>query len=195
MVIRKLKREEIQQAVELARKVFDYSVRNTFNDEIINGYFDSYVVYDTLIQQYDNSELTFWGAFEQRMMIGMSALSNQGHITMIYVEPNHIGRHVGKKLTRAMRIHARMEYKLPQVTVNAMPAISSAFFRRMGFVDIYAQPLQEPYVPLYVKSIHQVDFEKKEIPRPVFLGVSIGFTMAIFMIGMIYSVYCAFLTF
>lgn len=186
MIIRKLKREEIPQAMELAKAVFDVCVRNVYCDEAANNFFDSYARIDNLMAQYDSHKLELFGAFQNKKLLAMSSMTTDGQITMVYVIPRYSKRHIGRKLVREMRIHARMQLNLTQVTVNAIPAMISGFFRRLGFVDIYANPVNEPYVPLYKKSIYQVDYEKKEIPRGLLLGGSIAMAVGFFLLGMFY---------
>lgn len=52
-------------------------------------------------------------------------MTNEGHITMLYVHPQYLRRGIGKKLLERVRIYARMQLKLMQVSVNAMPAYTA----------------------------------------------------------------------
>ncbi|MFQ7713724.1 MAG: GNAT family N-acetyltransferase [Agathobacter rectalis] len=64
-------------------------------------------------------------------------MTNEGHITMLYVHPQYLRRGIGKKLLERVRIYARMQLKLVQVSVNAMPAYTADYFRRVGFKSAY----------------------------------------------------------
>lgn len=192
MIIRRLTNEEIPAACELAQNVYEFAIRRNFPGGESHRFFDDYADKDRLCHEAESGSLFMWGACEKDMLVGMCAMSASGHITMVYVHPAYQKRGIGKKLLRKARIFACMELKLSQVTVNAIPPYTAVFFRRAGFGDVYTgMPANGLYIPLYAKSINQIEYEHRSIPQKVFLSVSLGFTGGIFVSGMIYSVIAA----
>ena len=124
-------------------------------------------------------------------------MTNEGHITMLYVHPQYLRRGIGKKLLERVRIYARMQLKLMQVSVNAMPAYTADYFRCVGFKSAYqggfCNGQGDMYVPMTAKSIYQVEYTPRHIADKTFIAISVGFTCLVFVSGVIYAV-CAGLT-
>lgn len=192
MVIRRLLNEEIPQACKLAGDIYDVAIRHSFHGAQSNGFFDEYADADRLCEEAAHGQLFAWGACEGDMLVGMCAMTAAGHITMLYVHPSYLKKGIGKKLLRKARIFARMELKLDMVSVNAIPAYTAGYFRKAGFTDVYTgQNVDQAYIPLCAKSIHQIEYEHRSIPRNVFFGVTVAFAGVVFVSGMIYSVIAA----
>ena len=121
-------------------------------------------------------------------------MTNEGHITMLYVHPQYLRRGIGKKLLERVRIYARMQLKLMQVSVNAMPAYTADYFSRVGFKSAYqggfCNGQGDMYVPMTAKSIYQVEYTPRHIADKTFIAISVGFTCLVFVSGVIYAV-CA----
>lgn len=124
-------------------------------------------------------------------------MTNEGHITMLYVHPQYLRRGIGKKLLERVRIYARMQLKIMQVSVNAMPAYTADYFRRVGFKSAYqggfCNGQDDMYVPMTAKCIYQVEYTPRHIADKTFIAISVGFTCLVFFSGLIYAV-CAGLT-
>lgn len=192
MIIRRLTNEEIPQACELARGVYEIAIRRNFPGGESHAFFDEYTDEERLCAEAAQGQLFMWGACEGDMLVGVCAMTIQGHITMLYVHPLHVKKGIGKKLLRKARIFARMELKLQQVSVNAVPAYTAGYFRKAGFTELYQGGMpSNMYIPLVADSINQVEYEHKSIPRKVFFGVSAGFACVVFASGMLYSVIAA----
>lgn len=192
MIIRRLTNEEIPQACELARGVYEIAIRRNFPGGESHAFFDEYADVSRLCAEAEQGQLFMWGACDDDMLVGMCAMTVQGHITMLYVHPLYTKKKIGRKLLEKARIFARMELERQQVSVNAVPAYTAAYFRKAGFTDIYQGGMPgSMYIPLVAQSINQVEYEHKSIPRKVFFGVSAGFACVVFASGMLYSVIAA----
>ena len=116
---------------------------------------------------------------------------------MLYVHPQYLRRGIGKKLLERVRIYARMQLKLMQVSVNAMPAYTADYFRRVGFKSTcqggFCNGQGDMYVPMTAKSIYQIEYTPRRIADKTFIAISVGFTCLVFFSGVIYAV-CAGLT-
>ena len=185
MKIRKLTNEEIKGACAFAVSIYNIAIRGCFRTADCHRYFDEYMDADRLTEEERNGALVVCG------------MTNEGHITMLYVHPQYLRRGAGKKLLERARIYARMQLKLMQVSVNAMPAYTADYFRRVGFKSTYqggfCNGQSDMYVPMTAKSIYQIEYTPRRISDRTFIAISVGFTCLVFFSGVIYAV-CAGLT-
>ena len=101
-------------------------------------------------------------------------MQKEGHITMLYVLPVFQRKGIGKKLLITMRTYARTGYGYSDVTVNAMPVYTAAYFQKRKFEQMGQVPMGCPYVSMRAKTIEEVSYEKKEIPAGWAIGASVG---------------------
>ena len=197
MKIRKLTNEEIKGACAFAVNIYNIAIRGCFRTQESHRYFDEYMDADRLTEEERNGALVVFGAFESNVLCGVCGMTNEGHITMLYVHPQCLRRGIGKKLLERARIYARMQLSLMQVSVNAMPAYTADYFRRVGFKNTYqggfCNGQSDMYVPMTAKSIYQVEYTPRRISDRTFIAISVGFTCLVFFSGVIYAV-CAGLT-
>lgn len=197
MKIRKLTNEEIKGACAFAVSIYNIAIRGCFRTQESHRYFDEYMDADRLTEEERTGALVVFGAFDSNVLCGVCGMTNEGHITMLYVHPQYLRRGVGKKLLERARIYARMQLKLMQVSVNAMPAYTADYFRRVGFKSTYqggfCNGQSDMYVPMTAKSIYQVEYTPRRISDRTFIAISVGFTCLVFFSGVIYAV-CAGLT-
>ena len=197
MKIRKLTNEEIKGACAFAVNIYNIAIRGCVRTQECHRYFDEYMDADRLTEEERNGALVVFGAFDSNVLCGVCGMTNEGHITMLYVHPQCLRRGIGKKLLERARIYARMQLKLMQVSVNAMPAYTADYFRRVGFKSTYqggfCNGQSDMYVPMTAKSIYQVEYTPRRISDRTFIAISVGFTCLVFFSGVIYAV-CAGLT-
>lgn len=186
MEIKLLTINEMPQALQIARGVFDYCLRKSIPDpENIAG-FEAYANEENVRSLMEQGRLLLWAAYEMGHMVAMSGMQSEGHITMLYVLPVYQRRGCGRQLLLAMRKHARSQYGLPVVTVTAMPAWTASYFQRQRFTAL--DPMQvtmAPYVYMQAKSIYEISYEKKQVPAGAFIGTAVG--------GLAASMFVAFL--
>ncbi len=197
MKIRKLTNEEIKGACAFAVSIYNIAIRGCFRTQDCHRYFDEYMDADRLTDEERTGVLVVFGAFDSNVLCGVCGMTNEGHITMLYVHPQYLRRGIGKKLLERVRIYARMQLKLMQVSVNAMPAYTAEYFMHVGFKSAYQGDFcngqGDMYVPMTAKSIYQVEYTPRHISDKTFIAISVGFTCLVFFSGVIYAV-CAGLT-
>lgn len=197
MKIRKLTNEEIKGACAFAVSIYNIAIRGCFRTLDCHRYFDEYMDADRLTDEERIGVLVVFGAFDSNVLCGVCGMTNEGHITMLYVHPQYLRRGIGKKLLERVRIYARMQLKLMQVSVNAMPVYTADYFRCVGFKSAYQGDFcngqGDMYVPMTAKSIYQVEYTPRHISDKTFIAISVGFTCLVFFSGVIYAV-CAGLT-
>lgn len=197
MKIRKLTNEEIKGACAFAVNIYNIAIRSSFRTQDCHRYFDEYMDADRLTDEERTGVLAVFGAFDSNVLCGVCGMTNEGHITMLYVHPQYLKHGIGKKLLERVRIYARMQLKLMQVSVNAMPAYMADYFRRVGFKSAYqggfCNGQSDMYVPMTAKSIYQIEYTPRRIADKTFIAISVGFTCLVFFSGVIYAL-CAGLT-
>ena len=180
MKIRKLTNEEIKGACAFAVNIYNIAIRSSFRTQDCHRYFDEYMDADRLTDEERAGVLVVFGAFDSNVLCGVCGMTNEGHITMLYVHPQYLRRGIGKKLLERVRIYARMQLKLMQVSVNAMPAYMADYFRRVGFRSAYqggfCNGQGDMYVPMTAKSIYQIEYTPRRIADKTFIAISVGFT-------------------
>ena len=179
--------EEMPEAVQVARGVFQYCLQRTVQDSRYITFFEQYANPENVGNLMQQGRLTLWGIYEQGHLIAMSGMQSEGHITMLYVLPIFQRRGYGSQLLETMRTYARVRYGLENVTVNAMPAWTAAYFQRKKFSPVNPAQLNgAPFVSLQAKSIRQVSYEKKTIPAGWILGLSLGTLGLCFFIAVLF---------
>lgn len=122
-MIRKLEKNEYNQATDLALNVYISCGRSDFNDEGLES-FKSFINNEQLM-----NELIIYGAFEQNELIGILGIRNNGkHISLFFIQPEHHRKGIGKKLFDYME----NDYPVHEMTVNSS-TYAVPFYKRMGF--------------------------------------------------------------
>ena len=98
MKIRKLTNEEIKGACAFAVSIYNIAIRGCFRTQDCHRYFDEYMDADRLTDEERTGVLVVFGAFDSNVLCGVCGMTNEGHITMLYVHPQCLRRGIGKKL-------------------------------------------------------------------------------------------------
>lgn len=92
MEIRKIKKEELKDTIDLAWNVFLKFEAPDYSEEGIEEFRSS--IYDPEFV----SKLEIYGAFEEDKIIGMIATRDMNHIAMYFVDEKYQGQGIGRKL-------------------------------------------------------------------------------------------------
>lgn len=129
MEIFSLKKEEIQRALDLVWTVFLEFEAPDYTQQGIDE-FKKFIDYKSMMDQFNNGNLRFWGCKFAGELIGVSATRNKTHICLLFVKKEFHRRGVARKLFQAMK-----EYSNGQsLTVNSSPYAIEAY-HRLGFMD------------------------------------------------------------
>lgn len=173
MEIKQLQEEQIGEAVQLARGVYEHCIRPHMTDLELVHIFLQYSKEETVRQNVRDGRLVLFGAFENGSMIGMSGMQQEGHITMLYVLPAFQRRGCGRQLLERMRQYGGTENRTDRVTLSAAPAWTAGYFAKRGFRQMdLLQPAD--FVWMQARRSPCLAYETKEIPTPVLLGTALG---------------------
>ena len=175
MEIRMLNDEQMKHAAELSKFVFDTCLRPRMEFPQTISFVEGYLAEENLRAMKTEGKLFLWGVFSDEKMIGVGGMQNDGLITMLYVIPQYIKRKCGTSLLETMRIYAKEELDLPQVSVNATPAWTSYYFSKQGFRKAASvSNMQEPFVSMYASSETVRFFRKKHVSWKVIVGAMVS---------------------
>lgn len=122
-MIRKLEKNEYNQATDLALDVYINCGRSDFNDEGLES-FKSFINNEQLM-----NELIIYGAFEQNKLIGILGIkNNRKHISLFFIQPEHHRKGIGKKLFDYME----NDHPADEMTVNSS-TYAVPFYKHLGF--------------------------------------------------------------
>lgn len=193
MKIIKLQAGDIPYALALANQTFDFCIRQGRQPgmEKVIGFYRDYARENVLTEQVKNKTLHMWGVREGDYLVAMSAMTVAGHITMLYVHPQYMGRKYGKKLLYTMRVFAANDLKIKKVTVNVMPVWSSGYFVKNGFKYLVNDNANGEiiYMPMTAGAVPEVRYERKHVSARAILWICIGCPVLITLITVAYTLY------
>lgn len=118
---------EIQEALTLIEDVFsqfeapDYSAKGVQE-------FQAYIAFDAVKQRIHLQELTLWGDFQEKKIVGVIGIRPVAHISLLFVEAAWHRQGVARKLYRTVRELVGEQ----TITVNSSPYAVPAY-QRLGF--------------------------------------------------------------
>ncbi len=202
MIYRIIREQEIEEASNLARYVFDTCLRNDVHDREMLSFVEDYLMAEHLRRKVQNNQLVMWGAWDKRGLCAVSGMQPEGHITMLYVVPYAQKHKIAKELLRTMRAYARSEWHLKRVSVNALLVWTSTYFARRGFYytnesgERIAAPLQADsaasryasYLPMAAKTIDEQRYPVRPTKDWVVTLVVLGFLALVFLVVIIFVI-------
>lgn len=143
MIIRELRSDEIENAIELIWTVFEEFEFQDYSEQGVKEFYRS--IHDSKFL----SMLKFYGAFREDDIIGTIATRNNGnHIALFFVIGQYHHQGIGKSLF--MRI--REDNNSGKITVNSSP-FAVPIYRHLGFKDVEQEKVTNGlrYTPMECK--------------------------------------------
>jgi GNAT superfamily N-acetyltransferase len=91
--------------------------------------FKAFIEQDAMVKAIEKGTMFFFGAFEDQRMVGVMAVRDANHISLLFVDPAFHRRGIALAL-----IQEGFKDWSASVTVNSSP-YALAFYRKMEFVD------------------------------------------------------------
>ncbi len=130
--IKKLRRQDYDRALDIARRSFMAHVGAGLTEEGQQSFLRYAEKRAFLLRQAAGHES--YGAFQGGEMVGMMEIRRRSHLSMLFVEPELVGRGVGGALLRHC-IRLCSPKLLPRaLTLNASP-YAMGFYRHLGFSE------------------------------------------------------------
>lgn len=148
MEVRLLYENEIPEAARVVMGIYDYCVVPYAGTRLEIEQFREYVNADHFLEAFRKKELFFWGIFENGGLCAVSAIKNNGHITLLHVSPYCQRRGYATLLLNMMRMYAMNILHLNRITVNVAPVTATPFFLKRGFRQLNGMAGSMTFVPL-----------------------------------------------
>ena len=128
--VRRMKRGELEETLELIRSVFMQFEAPEYSDEGTNTFLE-FIDHSNIRQGMDDGDLKFWVCTAGGGIAGTIAMKNETHVCMLFVDKNFHRRGIARKLLCSALSEVDGE---EQITVNSSP-YGAGFYRAVGFTD------------------------------------------------------------
>ena len=135
--VRFIGQNEWDDAMGLAWKTFLKFEAADYSEEGIANFKD-FITDTNLKRMFDRGMYQVMGAFDGEKMVGMIALRNENHISLLFVDKEYHYRGIGRSLIAAMDDYVKRELGKTAVSVNASP-YAVGFYHKIGFRDVGLQ--------------------------------------------------------
>ena len=140
MEVRKIGKEQLDEALGLVWEVFLQFVAPDYSEEGVKSFRD-FMKSEEMI-----ASLEFFGAYEKQELRGVIATNeNRKHICCFFVDPEFHRRGIGTRLWE----HLKHQSAQQTITVNSSP-FAVPIYRRLGFVPTASEQLADGirYTPM-----------------------------------------------
>ena len=135
---RKIEKEELQETLNLVRKVFDEFEAPYYSEEGVASFY-KFIDINNMLEQYENCSLYFYGCFVNDTIVGMIAVRDFVHISLLFVDKHYHKQGVARTLfNNVMKLCKEKKPLLKSITVNSSP-YAVGFYYKLGFVDISSE--------------------------------------------------------
>ena len=131
--IRFIGSSEWEEAVSLVYSVFIKFDAPEFTEEGIK-HFRDFLRDNYLKRMFEEGYLDVIGAYSQGKLVGVIALRNDNHISLLFVDGDYHNNGIGSRLFYSAADYARLKLKQEILTVNSSP-YAVGFYHSLGFKD------------------------------------------------------------
>lgn len=124
---------EWDDAMALAWRTFMQFVAEDYTPEGVES-FQNFVTDGLLHRMFLVGECRLFGAYDNGVMIGMIALRQGTHISLLFVDRKYHMRGIGRLLVDYVADYALYGEARRRITVNSSP-YATEFYHRVGFTD------------------------------------------------------------
>ncbi len=154
MQICRLYKNQLNKALALVWHVFQVCDKEDYEELGVRS-FEHFISRENIEKMMDMGEMIFFGAYEENDLVGVIAMRNECHISLLFVRPEHQRKGVAKRLIRRAVAHC-MEVRgdLRQITVNASPKGRDAY-AAMGFYPLTPEQKKEGmrFTPMRIELV------------------------------------------
>jgi GNAT superfamily N-acetyltransferase len=129
----KLERTNLKNALDLVWKVFLEFEAPDYSPQGIEE-FKKFISYDSMIIQFENEEICFWGAINNHELTGVIATRGSSHICLLFVNKEYHRQGIGKRLFHTVLEDCKNK-NCNTITVNSSPSAVEVY-HCIGFVDL-----------------------------------------------------------
>ena len=149
---REIKQEELPETLDLVRKVFDDFEAPYYSEEGVASFY-AFIDMDNMSEQYTNGSLYFYGCFVDNILVGMIAVKDFIHISLLFVDKQYHKQGIARSLfDNIIKICKEKNPSLKTITVNSSP-YAVKVYHKFGFFDISSEQVVDGirFVPMELK--------------------------------------------
>ena len=133
--------EEWQDAMGMAWLTFlKYDAKDYLPSGVRN--FHDFITDEGLFQMFKRGQYQMFLVFENKQIVGVITLRNVNHISLLFVEKEHLRKGIGRKLNDYVHNYLLSEVGAESLTVNAAPH-GVGFYHKLGFCDIAPETMKD----------------------------------------------------
>jgi len=151
IVVRNAYQTDWDEAMKLAWNTFMKFDAPDYSQEGINN-FNKFINDEMLYKMFVLGSYQLFVAEENKRIVGMLSLREKKHISLLFVDVNHLQQGIAKSLMRFVADYARNEEGVERLTVNSSP-YAVDFYHKQGFIDLDGEVRADGirYVPMELK--------------------------------------------
>lgn len=131
--IRKLKLDEIGEALHIIWEVFQEFVAPDYTQEGIDNFYIEYIQGEWFREKFKEGKEVMYGAFVDNILVGVLSISEKNTVSCVFVKGNYHGMGIGKKLFNKV-LHQLRNRGVERIKLNASP-YAVPFYHHIGFKD------------------------------------------------------------
>lgn len=129
--------EEWDEAMELVYRTFLEFDAPEFTEEGIQQ-FREFISDNTIKRMFEEGSFQMIGAYDHMKLVGVLALREDRHISLLFVDRDYHRQGIGRKLILIIANYVLLKLHQDVITVNSSP-YAEEFYHKMGFVNISDQ--------------------------------------------------------
>ena len=135
---REIKQEELSKTLDLVRKVFDEFEAPYYSEEGVASFY-AFIDMDNMSEQYTNGSLYFYGCFVDNILVGMIAVKDFIHISLLFVDKQYHKQGIARNLfDHIIQVCREKNPCLKVITVNSSP-YAVEVYHKFGFFDVSSE--------------------------------------------------------
>ena len=139
---REIKQEELPETLNLVRKVFDEFEAPYYSEEGVASFY-KFIDIDNMSEQHSNSSLYFYGCFVNDIIVGMIAVKDFIHISLLFVDKQYHKQGIARNLfDHIIQICREKNPCLKVITVNSSP-YAVEVYHKFGFFDVSSEQVMD----------------------------------------------------
>ena len=137
---REIKQEDLPEILNLVHKVFDEFEAPYYSEEGVSSFY-KFIDINNISEQFSNGSLYFYGCFINNIIVGIIAVKDFIHISLLFVDKQYHKQGIARSLFNdVIKICKENKHFLKTITVNSSP-YAVGFYHKLGFVDVSSEQL------------------------------------------------------
>ena len=149
---REIKQKELPETLDLVRKVFDEFEAPYYSEEGVTSFY-KFIDINNMSEQYSNGSLYFYGCFVNDIIVGMIAVKDFVHISLLFVDKQYHRQGIARNLfDYIIQICKEKIPSLKMITVNSSPYAVDVY-HKLGFSDVSSEQVVDGirFTPMELK--------------------------------------------